>query len=399
MKVLISAYACEPDRGSEPEVGFGAALAAASDHEVWVLTRENNVAPVRRGLADHPKRDRIHVHGVDLGARALRLKKTLGRASLHWYYNRWQAAAAAKGRDLDRRMGFDLVHHITFATYWQPAGMAEIGKPFVWGPVGGAVTVPPSLMSQLGPRGRLEEVARARALPTLGRLPGVRATQRAATIALAQEAVTAARLTDSPEVRILSNAIAASVHSELGDGPRRSDVSFVGRLIPWKGAELAIRTMSYVAHDEAALRLYGNGPERGRLERLAMDLGLSDRVVFEGRVPRADLHRRLAASGVVLHTSLRGSGLSVAESLALGAPVVCLDQGEAGAILDRWPQVPNAAIAPASPEETARRLAAAVDGFLADPPPRVATPVPPSPTFEQALLEAYRDAVSGRPVQ
>jgi hypothetical protein len=33
MKVLVSALACEPDRGSEPEVGFRTMLAAAADNE------------------------------------------------------------------------------------------------------------------------------------------------------------------------------------------------------------------------------------------------------------------------------------------------------------------------------------------------------------------------------
>jgi len=42
MRVLISAYACEPDKGSEPGVGWNWALAAAEKHEVWVLTRSNN---------------------------------------------------------------------------------------------------------------------------------------------------------------------------------------------------------------------------------------------------------------------------------------------------------------------------------------------------------------------
>jgi hypothetical protein len=38
MKLLLSAYACEPSKGSEPGVGWNWATQAALDHEVWVLT-------------------------------------------------------------------------------------------------------------------------------------------------------------------------------------------------------------------------------------------------------------------------------------------------------------------------------------------------------------------------
>ena len=41
-KILLSAYACEPNKGSEPEVGWQWAVNIARKHEVWILTKENN---------------------------------------------------------------------------------------------------------------------------------------------------------------------------------------------------------------------------------------------------------------------------------------------------------------------------------------------------------------------
>ena len=50
MKILMSALACEPGKGSELEVGFRAMLAAASRHEVWVLTNSATIPIVRRAI-------------------------------------------------------------------------------------------------------------------------------------------------------------------------------------------------------------------------------------------------------------------------------------------------------------------------------------------------------------
>ena len=50
MKILVSAYACEPGKGSEPGAGWLWARAAARRHEVWVLTRANNREAIEAAL-------------------------------------------------------------------------------------------------------------------------------------------------------------------------------------------------------------------------------------------------------------------------------------------------------------------------------------------------------------
>jgi len=55
MKVLMSAYACEPNKGSEPGIGWNWVLETARlGHEVWVLTRANNRANIETELAKLP---------------------------------------------------------------------------------------------------------------------------------------------------------------------------------------------------------------------------------------------------------------------------------------------------------------------------------------------------------
>jgi hypothetical protein len=55
MKILLSAYACEAGRGSEPGVGWNTALEIAKYHEVWVLTRPDDGRPaIEAELAQNP---------------------------------------------------------------------------------------------------------------------------------------------------------------------------------------------------------------------------------------------------------------------------------------------------------------------------------------------------------
>ena len=397
MRLLLSAYACEPGKGSEPEVGYRALLAAAEQHEVWVLTRENNLPALGNVLAGHPHRDRIHLVGLDVSGPLMRLKRR-GQTGIHIYYDAWQRRAASRAIELDREVNFDLVHHVTFATYWTRVGVAVLHKPLVWGPVGGGVETPMRLVSELGARGFAEEIGRTVFRRVIPHISGARGVVRSSHVALAQNHATATRL-KAPTTIILPNAtcIALDEHFLVEPRVRGTDVVFAGRLIPWKGAKLAVRVMRYIRHPEARLFVYGEGPDRPRVERAVEKWGLSHRVVLAGRVPRDELLSHLRRCRALLHPSFHDeSPLIMAEALSLGTPVVSLDHGGPPELVQRWPTSPSLLVKPGTPRTSARRLANALDRFLADPEEPRREIVRPEPSFERALLSIYDDAVNGR---
>src|SRR5271167_4738650 len=109
LKVLISAYACEPDRGSEPADGWYWSLQMRRFHDVWVLTRSNNREPIERVGTEGKD---IHWVYVDL-PKWLRFWKK-GSRGVQLYYYLWQIAAYFTGRRLYRQHRFDIIHHVTF---------------------------------------------------------------------------------------------------------------------------------------------------------------------------------------------------------------------------------------------------------------------------------------------
>jgi glycosyltransferase involved in cell wall biosynthesis len=394
MKILLSAYACEPGRGSEQEVGLQIMLTAARRHDVWVLTRQNSVSVLEEFLAQHPLRDRIHLHGIDLNGPILRLKR-FGLPGLHIYYDAWQRLAYKHALDLDRGIDFDVVHHATFATYWTRAGVSQLGKPFVWGPVGGGVRTPGSLLRELGAAGLREEGLREAVRRLAVSRASHHATTRAATICLAQNASTARRL-NSEHVTVLPNALTVRLPNLDPPAARGIDIAFVGRLVPWKGGHLAVRAIRHLQHRNAVLRVFGEGPDITRMRAAAERWGLQDRVELMGSLPRHQLLRQVRHCGALLHPALHDeSPIALGEALTLGVPVVCLDHGGPAEIVRWWPTSRVALIAPGKPDVTARRLAAAVDGFLDEAPEPPPEPVLPVASFELFLHDAY-DRASAR---
>ena len=140
----------------------------------------------------------------------------------------------------------------------------------------------------------------------------------------------------------------------------------VGGLIPRKGHDLTIRAL--LDAPDCSLLIAGQGPSRGELERLAAELGVSDRVRFLGETPHSELARLYsAADASILASSREGWANVLLESLACGTPVVATDvNGTAEVVQSRD-------AGRLVPERSPAALAQALAELRADMPDRAAT--------------------------
>jgi glycosyltransferase involved in cell wall biosynthesis len=103
----------------------------------------------------------------------------------------------------------------------------------------------------------------------------------------------------------------------------------VAGLIPRKGVGTVLRALALLlSTHKFTLVVCGDGPERGALEGLSDRLAIADRVVFKGRIGRAEIPQYFAACDVfVLASLVEAAGNVVLEAMASGRPVVCTDSG------------------------------------------------------------------------
>ena len=97
------------------------------------------------------------------------------------------------------------------------------------------------------------------------------------------------------------------------------------RLSPEKGLTFIIRGMSLLFRKgyDLELRLGGDGPSKGRLQELATQLGIADRVHFLGFLTEDEIVRELESSDLfVLPSLVEGIPVSAMEAMAVGVPVI-----------------------------------------------------------------------------
>jgi glycosyltransferase involved in cell wall biosynthesis len=336
LRIVAFAYACEPDKGSEPGAGWTWVQMLAELGEVWVVTRANNRGTIEEAWRTLRVRDRLHFVYVDLPSWVRFWKR--GQRGVRAYYLLWQLAALVRARRMHRREPFQLAWHLTMANAWLGSAAALVGPPFIYGPVGGGVAMPWRLVRAVGARAAIYEVIRACAR-FAGRYvnPFARLAWRRARLILVQNPETAKWLPRRYRRKsvVFPHAI---VTTPAATPPRRRSghtALFAGRLLGWKGVAVALRAVAQ--SPDWRFIICGSGPDEGRLRRIALRLELNGRVEFRGWRPRAELLKMMSdEADALLFPSLHDdSPLAVTDALATGLPVICLDRGGPTVLADR----------------------------------------------------------------
>ena len=331
MKLLLSAFACAPNVGSEGGVGWRWALELARLYEVTVVTDATRRTAIEQELAAHPV-DNLNFIYFRPGWLA---RVPLNSTTAQVLYTAWQFALLPFARALHRRRTFDLAIHITYGVFRHPSFLGWLGIPFIFGPLGGGEDAPLKLKRSIRGSEKLKEILRT-LINKLALLDPF------LWLAYARATVILVKTEDTRRALPWPFRRRARVYPEIGfdaiDGVRLPvrqpgeplRVLFAGRLLGWKGAHLAIRAVALALQRgvQVEFTLVGRGPYESELRRTAREVSVHDRIRWIRQMPQHELFALYETMHCFLFPSLHdSSGNVVLEAQAKGLPVICLDIG------------------------------------------------------------------------
>lgn len=343
LRILLLAPDANPEGVTGPLIGYSQAQALAQLHDVTLVIRSSGKEAVRRR--------RGALHSVEV-VRLPWLERV--RAwSLRWifknnYYSyalqaflypfsvafEWQAWRQMRARIMAGE--FDIVLRLLPITAVRPSPFAFFLRngpiPFVIGPVTGGLPWPPGFSQAKGQKQWI------RGLRNLYRfMPFARSTYRRAAAIIVGSSQTYAEFAAHREKLffLLENGVGSSLCCGTVRSSERNsklELIFVGSLIPLKACDLALRgAATLLRSDLARFTIVGDGPERKRLEQLAISLGIEKAVSFCGFLSHDEAMQRLRLADVLVFPSVRDNNPAVVfEALAAGAVPVVADFGGPG---------------------------------------------------------------------
>lgn len=379
-RVLIIAEACNPEWVSVPLVGWSHYAALRELVDAHLLTHpRNREALVKQGLAED--RDFTLIDNEHVARRMYKLASLLrggkGKGwttvtALGWpaYWEFERLVWKRFGGPL-RRGEYDLVHRLTPLSPTMPSRLATrcktIGVPFLLGPLNGGVPWPRGFDGRR--RAEKEWLSYVRGVFKL--LPGYRSTRRDAAAILAASRDTLEQMPASCRDRCVYIPENGIDPTRFGLERERSASKplkcvFLGRLVPYKGADLLIRAAAEaLRRGDLEIKVVGEGPQREALEALIAELGVGAGVEMCGWVEHTRVQSVLAESDFMAVPSIRefGGGV-VLEAMALGLPAVVVDYGGPAELVT---DATGVRVPIGTPEAIVAGFREAIERFCADP--------------------------------
>ena len=338
MRVLLSACSCRPNEGSEPEVGWQRALhMQAFADEVWVITNSNFRGAIEASPLSHTSK--LHFIYYKLPPWVIKLTGSAGLIRIR--YILWQWGAYRLAAQYHRDKPFDCVYHVTFATMRFGSFMGRLGIPFIIGPIAGGERAPFRLRRSMTIRGKAFELLRDLGILLQRYGPLTRsafaAAERIYVTTPASLWLIAPKWRSKAAVHIAIGTQGDAVQHDERRPPAFPRFVFAGHLLHLKGVHFAIRALAEARRtiSSATLTLLGEGPDEQWLRGVAKQFGVADAVEFSGRLPQQQLIASYHSYTALVFPSLHDSGgMAVLEALSEGLPVICLDLGGPGVIVN-----------------------------------------------------------------
>lgn len=350
IKVLINSYACCPDMGSEPGMGWNWIVSLAQFCECHVVSEGEFRPQVEQWLAQ-PKNKSMaeHLHfywnpiggdDVEQCARIRHMCWNQGDWRFYYYYRKWQKCAVDCARAIvdaqaQQNAPIQILHQLNMIGFREPGYLwqvsAETNIPFVWGPVDAkpgfpmayAEGAPIKVKAFLWLKNIINRLQ-------LRYMPRVRkAANQASVILSASEDSQQSILRYWNKHSVLMNETGCSLtetqqadQTQSGSFAKDSfDLLWCGKMDFRKQLDLAIRAVAESQIPNAVLHVVGDG-DNAQYKQLAEQLKVQ--AIWYGRQPHDEVQRIMQNSDVLLFTSVaEGTPHVVMEALANGLPIIC----------------------------------------------------------------------------
>lgn len=341
LKVLLCCYACDPGYGSEPGMGWNFAYHISRFHDVHVLVEKDEF---EKPLTEFSKKNPEDVRNITFHFIKRNHHNTLRKIwppSYYWFYRKWQKQAYNYALELDKIENFDVVHQVTISGFRAPGYLWKLGKPFIWGPLGGFTDTPWCLLGSLGIQGSLYFGAR-NVINFFQKRWGAAAKEAAAhshTILTSTTKAVREIMDFWGKPSILMNEVGLETrHTQYlpqthpPDTPLR--ICWAGEHVPRKALDLLLHALP-LCKERMELHVLSKGPRTSTWKKLASKLQLDNIVTFHGFVPREEAFSIMGSCHVFCITSVREDTSTVVfEAFRYGLPIVALDHCGFSSVID-----------------------------------------------------------------
>lgn len=334
LAVLINAYACAPNKGSEPGMAWNWIINLAKYCKVYVITEGEWKDEIEIALKELPQGKNIIFYYNPLSEKIRRMCWNQGDWRFYYYYRKWQKETLLLATEILKDNSIDLIHQLNMIGFREPGFLWQIKKkPFIWGPVDAKESFPKAYLEGAGIKTKLKMYVKNE-LTKLQLKNGKRIRQTVHQANFVVSASTESVVTFKKYFSCDSVLInETGCYPNKTQGPKDTaekqtfDILWVGKFDFRKQLLLALQVISKIKDLNIQFHIAGGSSLENEAHQLiASKLGISDKCIWHGIVSHKQIQNLMQQSDLFFFTSVaEGTPHVVLESIANHLPVLCFD--------------------------------------------------------------------------
>lgn len=347
LSILINAYACSPNMGSEPGMAWNWCVNLAKYCELHIITEGEFRDNIEAVLPTLPQGKNMHFYYNPVSDEIRKMCWNQGDWRFYKYYREWQWKTYIMAEKIIKQHHIDIVHQLNMIGFREPGYLWKIeNKPFVWGPIGGLKQFPSSYLEGAGIKMKLFN--RVKNIINIYQIKHDKRVDQA----LKKADLLISSIPDSynvikkykglnsiiiPETGcfIDDNSIKRNKEEKVDDDFR---LLWVGKFDFRKQLNIALATMSKLK-DKSNIKLIicGSGSDNqiSYYKQMAINLGIEDNVVWKGNIENSKVKEEMHKSDIFFFTSVsEDTSTVVLEAVSCGLPVLCFDTCGMGYVIN-----------------------------------------------------------------
>lgn len=342
--VLINAYACSPNTGSEPGMAWNWCINLAKHCKLHIITEGEFRDKIESVLPTLPQSENISLYYNPVSAEVRKMCWDQGDWRFYYYYAKWQKKTLKIAQQIIENNHIDLVHQLNMIGFREPGYLWKIDKPFIWGPIGGIGHIPNAYFQGADFKTQCffnlkNQISNLQ----LQYAPRVRKAMKRATtviVATTQGYQQVKGLCSGNLLLINESGCDPNIQKRQTD--KQSDefnIIWVGRFIYTKQLELALETIAKIKHlPGLKFHILGsafNKEENVQYTQKAAELKIENICIWHGLVPNNEVQDLMSKCNLFFFTSIfEGTPHVILEAIKNHLPILCFNACGQGDIVN-----------------------------------------------------------------
>ena len=334
VSILINAYACSPNMGSEPGMAWNWCVNLAKHCELHIITEGEFRDRIEEILPTLPQGKNMHFYYNPVSEEVRKMCWNQGDWRFYKYYKEWQYKTYQIAKEIIRNNHINIIHQLNMIGFREPGYLWKFKSiPFVWGPIGGLKQFPTSYLKGCSLKMKVFNY-----LKNYINIFQLRYDKRVNN-AFKRSKLLISSFPDSyyaiKKYKKLDSIIIPETGCFKGYNSDFSrfdkfpfNIIWVGKFDFRKQLPLALKIIKNTNNSKIHLNIYGSGNDLQIKENriLSEKLNIKTQISWHGNVSNLEIAEAMKKAHLFLFTSVsEDTSTVVLEAISNGLPVMCFD--------------------------------------------------------------------------